>query len=167
MTENDYVKIVEETKPTVLAAVRKYLFKSYYEYIDDVCQEVYFKAYKGLTSGKFRGDAKVSTWLYRIAVNESLMMNRHLSRKQKLFERAVSDYAANMDVPDYESEKMLFNELMASLTEQKRKIFSMFMQNTPLNEIAAKMSMNESTVKSVIYRTKKQFIKLINGANFD
>ena len=167
MIDNDYVKIIEETKPTVLAAVRKYLFKAYYEYIDDVCQEVYYKAYKGLTSGKFRGDAKVSTWLYRIAVNESLMMNRHLSRKQKLFERAASDYAANMETADYESEKVLFDRLLVSLPEQKRTVFELFMQDMPLSEIAVKMSMNESTVKSIVYRTKKQFIKMINGVDSD
>lgn len=163
MTESDYVKIVEETKPTVLAAVRRYLFKAYYEYIDDVCQEVYYKAYKGLTGGKFRGDAKVSTWLYRIAHNEAMMMNRKLTRRQQLFERAVSDYAANMDAEDYDAEKSVFQSLVESLPEDKRKVFELFMQNMPLKDIAVKLGMNESTVKSVVYRTRKQLVKMIRN----
>ena len=163
MTVSDYVKIVEETKPTVLAAIRRYLFKAYYEYIDDVCQEVYFKAYKGLTGGKFRGEAKVSTWLYRIACNEANMMNRKLTRRQRLFERAVNDYAANMDSEDYHAEKSAFQSLVQSLPEDKRKVFELFMQNMPLKDIAAELGLNESTVKSVIYRTRKQLVKMIRS----
>ncbi len=36
----------------------------------DLTQEVFLRAYRGL--GRFRGDASVGTWLYRIAVNASL-----------------------------------------------------------------------------------------------
>lgn len=36
---------------------------------EDICQDVFLKAYKHLDS--FRGDSKLETWLYRIAVNEA------------------------------------------------------------------------------------------------
>ena len=36
---------------------------------EEVLQNIFIKAYSNL--GKFRGDSKLSTWLYRIAVNES------------------------------------------------------------------------------------------------
>ena len=45
---------------------------------EDCLQEVFIKAYKALP--RFRGDARFSTWLYRIAYNESLMR----MRKKKL-----------------------------------------------------------------------------------
>lgn len=41
---------------------------------EDVLQETFIKAYRGLP--KFEGRAKISTWLYRIATNESLMFLR-------------------------------------------------------------------------------------------
>lgn len=44
---------------------------------EDILQETFIKAYKNIQ--KFEGRSKVSTWLYRIAVNEALM----LIRKQK------------------------------------------------------------------------------------
>ena len=37
---------------------------------DDVLQNVFLKAWQGI--GHFRGDARLSTWLYRIAYNETL-----------------------------------------------------------------------------------------------
>jgi RNA polymerase sigma-70 factor (ECF subfamily) len=49
---------------------------------EDVLQETFIKAYKNLAT--FEGRSKVSTWLYRIAVNESLMLLR--KRKGNLME---------------------------------------------------------------------------------
>ncbi len=48
---------------------------------EDVLQETFLKAYKGLKS--FDGRSKVSSWLYRIAVNESLMILR--KKRQQVF----------------------------------------------------------------------------------
>jgi RNA polymerase sigma-70 factor, ECF subfamily len=44
---------------------------------EDVLQETFIKAYKNIET--FEGRAKLSTWLYRIAVNESLMLLRKRS----------------------------------------------------------------------------------------
>ena len=41
---------------------------------EDVVQEVFLKAYEGLR--RFRGEAGIFTWLYRIAVNEALRLGR-------------------------------------------------------------------------------------------
>ena len=45
--------------------------------IDDVVQELFIRAWKGLP--QFRGDAQFSTWLYRIAVNTAI---KHRSRRK-------------------------------------------------------------------------------------
>ncbi len=47
-----------------------YRFAGNHEDASDLCQDVFLRAYRAL--GRFRGDAAVSTWLYRIAVNASL-----------------------------------------------------------------------------------------------
>jgi RNA polymerase sigma-70 factor (ECF subfamily) len=54
---------------------------------DDVAQETFVRAYRAL--GRFRGDSKFSSWLYRIAVNRGLT---HLKRRKR---RAVTvDFVA-------------------------------------------------------------------------
>lgn len=47
------------------------------EDVDDICQELFIRAWKGLP--RFRGDAQFSTWLYRIAVNTAI---KHRSRRR-------------------------------------------------------------------------------------
>ena len=45
----------------------------------DIAQETFLQAYRGLST--FRGEAKFSTWLYRIATNASLMWRRTHARR--------------------------------------------------------------------------------------
>ena len=47
-----------------------YSFLNHREDAEDVAQEVFIDAYRSI--GSFRGDASVSTWLYRLSMNKSL-----------------------------------------------------------------------------------------------
>jgi RNA polymerase sigma-70 factor (ECF subfamily) len=64
---------------------------------EDVTQECFVRAWRALAS--FRGEAKFSTWLYRIAVNEG---NRHLARESRREVLAYDDVL--LDVPDLGSQ---------------------------------------------------------------
>lgn len=64
---------------------------------EDAAQETFVRAWRAI--GNFRGDAKFSTWLYRIAVNEA---NRLLAREAR---REVVPYDDTMeDIPDLASD---------------------------------------------------------------
>jgi RNA polymerase sigma-70 factor (ECF subfamily) len=53
---------------------------------EELSQEVFLRAFRGLD--KFRGDAQLSTWMYRLAVNAALS---HATRNQARAKRSVSD----------------------------------------------------------------------------
>jgi RNA polymerase sigma-70 factor (ECF subfamily) len=57
----------------------------------DVVQEAFLKAFQKL--GKFRGDSKFSTWLFRIVVNQSLME----LRKQRTKQRAATEFSVSAE----------------------------------------------------------------------
>ncbi len=165
MTDKEFTEIVESTKSLVLSAVRKYLFKSFYDSIDDVVQETYYKAYRHLKQGKFRGDAKITSWLYCIARNESNKVNRQLSKQSNVVDYMLDDVCDNISQADYMREKVVYDELMASLSERNRKAFELFVQHCPLKQISEELGINENTVKTIIYRTKKTFMKqLLRGS---
>jgi RNA polymerase sigma-70 factor (ECF subfamily) len=62
-----------------------YRFAGTHEDASDLAQDVFVRAYKGLR--RFKGNASLGTWLYRIAVNVSL---NHLNAKKPLSEPIIT-----------------------------------------------------------------------------
>lgn len=89
MTENEILKLLskpETQRKGFEMIVRQYSEMLYWkirnivldhEDANDVLQNTFIKAWQGL--GEFQSKSKLSTWLYRIAVNESL---DHLRKKK-------------------------------------------------------------------------------------
>jgi RNA polymerase sigma-70 factor (ECF subfamily) len=63
---------------------------------EEAVQDAFFKAYRNLD--RFRADAKFSTWLFRIAVNESLMK---LRKQRGAKETAMAEQSFNLDDSEY------------------------------------------------------------------
>src|SRR5438045_1957758 len=55
----------------------------------DICQETFLSAYRNLS--KFRGDAKFSSWLYRIALNCCHTQLRHRSSNDLSLDQQLED----------------------------------------------------------------------------
>ncbi len=81
---------------------------------EDVMQEAFLSAYKAYSS--FRGQAQVSTWLYRIAVNACLMKIRKEKKSRQLVQTGYED----MEIPDWAADPArtaINTELRRSLEE--------------------------------------------------
>ena len=119
----EFTALIAETKHIVLAAVRDNLYTRYSFAIDDIVQETYLRAYRGLTKNQFRAEAKFSTWLYTIARNETYRMNQKL-RRQELglldLVAALQQYAYN---PDQHSLIPEIRRFIAGLSVKHKPIF--------------------------------------------
>ena len=76
MSDTDFSKVYAEHKELVWNLVSRYV--SQQQDREDLFQEVFLRIHKGL--GKFRGDALLKTWIYRIAVNTAL---NHLKKRKR------------------------------------------------------------------------------------
>jgi len=134
---------------------------------EDVAQEVFFQVYK--SAKKFRQEAKISTWLYRIAVNRSLNFIRDKKRSgwlrnlSSLLEgqrQEVSDVpASNSDRPDIALEKKERNAVVQraidSLPAKQRAAFVLHKyEGLSYQEIAEILQHSLSSVESLIHRAK-------------
>jgi len=94
---------------------------------NDLLQNTFLKAWQNIEN--FRGDAKLSTWLYKIAVNESLS---HLERERKRQGLSIDDEESHL-VNLIEADKdidgdrlaQLLREAIAGLPEKQRLVFNM------------------------------------------
>ena len=94
---------------------------------DGVLQNVFIKVYKGIN--KFKGDSKLSTWMYRIAYNESINFLK-LKEKKYFFssEIMMNTMVNNLKEDPYfdgDETAMKLQTIMAKLPEKQKLIFQM------------------------------------------
>ena len=166
VTEEQFAALVNESKGIVLSAIRMNLFERHSHAIDDVVQEVYLRAFKGLTRGKFREESKLSTWLHVIAKNESLRMNAKLGREETKKEGFFSFLKLNREQVAEENtgyDSGFVNEKIGLLPELYREIVILYYEGRSENEIGQRLLLPQGTVKSRLHRGKKLMKKLIAG----
>ena len=137
----------------------------------DITQEVFLKAYSEL--GRFRGDSRLSVWLYRMTYNLSIDLLRRQKRRptvSMVFE--TEDGEEEMEFPDLRcapetalEQKELREAVCAaldSLTDEHRQILLMReYAGQSYTQIAQALRISEGTVKSRIARARKQIAKIL------
>ncbi len=117
-----FTQIVNQYKEQLYWQIRRMLLK--HEDTDDVLQNTFLKAWQALDN--FRGDALLSTWLYRIAVNETLSFIEKQKRQGVCFDPEAGGVAAQLECDPYfdgdETERQL-QEAIAQLPERQRQVF--------------------------------------------
>ena len=164
MTNSDFTLIVNSTKSVVLSAIEKNLAERFYYAIDDVVQETYLRAYKSLTKGNFRYEAKISTWLYTIARNECLRMNDKLIREEKKIEKATSQIKEERPIEEEVEEnpkKANLLDYLKMIPDKYKEILEHYINGLSEKEIADRLSIKQGTVKSRTSRGKEFLRKII------
>jgi RNA polymerase sigma-70 factor, ECF subfamily len=133
---------------------------------EDISQEVFIEVFQSIKS--FHGDAKLSTWIYRIAVTKSLDEIKKRKRKKRITSLGkilhideVAHWIAGGIKPDkslQEKEKMKeVMQALDSLPENQRAAFTLSKIEGYSNaEIAEIMNTTTVAVESLIYRAKKK-----------
>lgn len=167
--DKEYKEIIEENQGRIRSVCRYYAGVSADS--EDLYQEILINVWKGLE--KFRGDAQLSTWVYRIAVNTALSF---VNKKNKYlnFNTYLDDgKAANLVGDDGDSrvvqEKQL--ELMANLINGlsvvDKIIMSLVLEDLSTKEIAEIVGITESNVRVKIHRIKEELREKVKGGQYD
>lgn len=131
----------------------------------DATQEAFIAAYKNLS--RFRGEAKVSSWLHRIAVNQCLTRKRReKTRSENFFDDSESAEEKVFEAPSHLSPSKLaekdermkaVRQAVQSLpAELKQVVIMKEFEEMTFQEISDAMEMPLSTVKSRLYTALKQ-----------
>jgi len=131
----------------------------------DAAQETFISAYRNLKN--FRGDAKVSSWLHRIAVNQCLTVKRRAKTRQESFLDDEENTAERVFVapsrlmPSKTAEQNerlhLVRQAVHSLPVELRQVIVMKeFEEMTFQEISDTLNLPLSTVKSRLYTALKQ-----------
>ncbi|MFH0864597.1 MAG: sigma-70 family RNA polymerase sigma factor [Bacteroidota bacterium] len=134
---------------------------------EDIAQDVFIELYRSVT--KFRGDSKLSTWVYRICVNKSLNhIRKHKNSKlllpiEMLFS-GVKDDENRTEITEpstpensfeHKEMKKVLHQAIDSLPENQRTAFTLSkFEDLSYIETAKVMETSLSAVESLIHRAK-------------
>lgn len=124
---------------------------------DEAAQEAFVAAWRALPN--FRGDAKFSTWLYRLTTNAAIDVMRREKRHQTVGDGEMVDLADDADSPQETVERTEQQEAvqkaLSTLSEEYREVLLLrYMEELDYAEIAEVLQLPSGTVKSRINRAK-------------
>ena len=130
-----------------------------HEDADDVLQNTFVKAWKGLET--FKGEAKLYTWLYRIATNESInFLNQKRSRQMMPLEDAEYLMSQSLHYDDYFSGDQLQLQLqkaILTLPEKQRIVFNMkYFEDMPYEEMSEILGTSVGALKASYHHAVKK-----------
>lgn len=131
----------------------------------DAAQETFISAFKNLS--RFRGEAKVSSWLHRIAVNQCLTKRRRSKTRSETFlDEEKNEEEKYFVAPPNQSPSKQFEQgekqykvrqaLNSLPTELRQVIVMKEFEEMTFQEIAETLELPLSTVKSRVYTGLKQ-----------
>jgi RNA polymerase sigma-70 factor, ECF subfamily len=141
--------------------------------LDDLVQEVFVIAFRGLD--RFRGDARLSTWLYRICVNVALGKIRSRSRKPPPLSVQDLDLTSQSqtlldrpETPERALERRRDRDRVYRALEQlapKKRVvlFLHEIEGLDLKDIAYLVDSNPVTVRTRLFYARREFYRVLAG----
>jgi len=164
--EAAFNEIVLRYQEKVYWIARRYLGS--HDDADDVVQEVFVRAYVALRS--FRKDAAIATWLYRIAVNQSINVLRWRKVKSVLrLEELSSEQASDDETPHEALEsgerRRLIKEAVGRLPEKQKAVFVLrYYQELSYEEIAKTLKTSIGGLKANYFHAVKKIQEFLRDA---
>ncbi len=141
---------------------------------EDLVQEVFLEVYNSIS--KFKGNSKLSTWIYKITTNKCLEFIRKKNTKKRTgflkplfgedFSIDKTNYFTEFNHPGFLLENKELNETLFkainSLPESQASVFTLHkIDGKSYQEIADITDKSVSSVESLMFRAKKNLQQLL------
>ncbi|MDG1508909.1 MAG: RNA polymerase sigma factor [Flavobacteriaceae bacterium] len=129
---------------------------------NDLFQEIAIQVWKNYS--KFRGDAKFSTWMYRVALNTAISLYRKSSRSIKT--QDFSDVSFKIKSVDYDDTKdqqlKALYDGIRELSDIEKALIFLYLEDKPYKEIAITLGITEVNARVKMNRAKDKLKKSLN-----
>jgi RNA polymerase sigma-70 factor, ECF subfamily len=124
---------------------------------NDVTQNTFIKVFRGFSS--YKGDAKLYTWLYRIASNEAITF---INQKAKKGTTSIEEHpvAYSLHADDYfdgNEMQLLLKNAIAQLPDKQRLVFNMrYFEEMPYEEMSNILETSVGALKASFHHAVKK-----------
>lgn len=185
MKEQDFIEQLKQGKQSAFSLLldqyQQKVFSTCISFVpnkedaEDVAQEVFLEVFKSIH--KFKGDSKLSTWIYRIATNKCLEFIRKKNTKKRFaFMQSILGNEIPIDKTSYftefnhpgillenkEKSKIIFKAIN-TLPESQKVVFTLAkIDGKSYQEIVEITGKSLSSVESIMFRAKKSLKEKLN-----
>ena len=155
--EKQFVEVIQDNEGILYKMTRLYVDNK--EDQKDLYQDIVYQLWKSFKT--FRGDAKQSTWIYRIALNTALLYLKN--KKRKGYKTSLDELALineNYDTVLEERLKILYAHIR-ELGEIDKGIVFLFLEGKKYEEISEITGMSTSNIGTRMARIKEKLNKRI------
>ncbi|MBB1149435.1 MULTISPECIES: RNA polymerase sigma factor [unclassified Myroides] len=126
---------------------------------DDILQETFIKAFQNIES--FKGNSKLSSWLYRIATNQALDFLKQKSRLNKITSEEYNQQKVDeLEADPYfngDQATALLHQAIASLPEKQQLVFKMrYFQELDYNQMSEILDTSVGALKASYHHAVKK-----------
>lgn len=156
-----FARVVAQYSEPIYWQIRRIVLS--HEDANDLLQNTFIKAWTNLDS--FRGDSKLSTWLYRIAVNEALNFVQRQKNNLSLDEdSSVVDFLMSDEFFDGDELQAQLQAVIASLPEKQRLVFQMkYFQDLKYEEISEILGTSVGALKATYHHAVKKIAEFFQS----
>jgi len=153
-----FLDILEKNIGIILKISRAYTqsIQDKEDLINDITLELW-KSFK-----RFKGDSKISTWIYRVAINTSMNFNRKKKSDKLYFPRDLKQFESQnwiIDPPDSSPSEILY-QCIDELNQLNKAIILLYLDGNSHNEISEITGISKTNVGTRISRIKEQIKNL-------
>lgn len=158
-----FAKLVSEYSERLYWQIRKMVLS--HDDANDILQDVFVKAWMNLEN--FRGEAKLTTWLYRIAINESItFLNKKRNQNHIPLDDDDSFLLNTLESDEYfdgnEAQKLLQKAIL-TLPEKQRLVFQMkYSEEMKYEDISDILGTSVGALKASYHHAVKKIEKFLS-----
>ena len=155
--EKEFLRLIHENQKIVYKVCKTY--RNTPEDQEDLFQEIVYQLWKSYPS--FKGEAKISSWMYRIALNTAIAVYRKQKLPVDLVAEMPEQMHTNAGEQTSDNEDRLFAALR-TLNDTEKALISLFLEGFSYEEIAAITGITENNTGVRLNRIKNKLKKILN-----
>jgi RNA polymerase sigma factor (sigma-70 family) len=126
---------------------------------EDLFQDIVLQLWRAYPS--FKGDAKISTWMYRIAINNAITRLRKETKREKFAGLNDEAFEVMAEEDRIDEKAVIMYEAIKKLTEVERALSMLYLDNCSYKEIAEIMGLSATNVGFKLNRIKAKLKSLV------
>jgi RNA polymerase sigma factor (sigma-70 family) len=158
--EHNFVELLEKHQNIVHKVCRLYTYN--YDDHNDLFQEITIQLWKAYP--KFRGDAKFSTWMYRVGLNTAITLYR--KSKRRINTQDFGDVEFKISAEEYddteEQQLKLLYKAVRQLNDIEKALVFLYLEDKNYREISETMGISEVNARVKMNRVKTKLRTILN-----